>query len=63
MKLAMRPKHRPMGATDGADVDEGQDGKPAPAGEQTSGDRAADQAAMEGHAAAPDLQDLERVLR
>ena len=61
MKLAMRPRNSPIGADRADDVAERQDRDAAPAREQHHRDHAAEEAAVERHAALPQLHDLERV--
>ena len=61
MKLAMRPRNSPIGAT--AEVRSPSDsiGMSRCSANSTHGDDAAEEAAMERHAAVPELQDLQRV--
>ena len=61
MKLAMRPRNSPIGATAGGDVAERQHRNAALQREQHDGDDAAGEAAVERHAAVPQLQDLDRM--
>ncbi len=61
MKLAMRPRNSPIGADRAGDVAERQDRNAALAREQQHGDHAAGKAAVERHAAVPQLHDLERM--
>ena len=61
MKLAMRPKNSPIGATSEQRSSTVSAGVAIAAGEQEHADEGADQAAVEGHAAFPDLEDVERM--
>ena len=61
MKFARRPRNSPIGADRAGDVAERQDRDAAPAREQHDRQHAADEAAVERHAALPQLHDLGRV--
>ena len=61
MKLASRPRNRPIGAAQAIASPTSRIATPAAAGEQDAGRHHAEQAAVERHAALPDLEGLERV--
>ena len=63
MKLARRPRNRPIGATAAGDVGQATgSGSLRQRASRIRATRAAEQAAMERHAAVPDREDLARVL-